>query len=94
MKISWDHDKAMKDFTYTNCSLGYKSCIDHIIMSGCIFKGIIRINVMYDGDNPSNHNLLFLDVTSLSNISYIRSRNLNQPNREVCSWNKVKPTDI
>ena len=34
MKISWDNDKAMKDFTYTNYSLGHKSCIDHIIMSG------------------------------------------------------------
>ena len=36
MKIYWDNDKT-KDFTYTNCSLGHKSCIDHIIMSGCIF---------------------------------------------------------
>ena len=50
----------MKDFTYTNYSLGHKSCIDHNIMSGCIFDGIIRDNVLYDGDNPSNHNLLFL----------------------------------
>ena len=49
----------MKDFTYTHYSLGHKSCIDHIIMSGCIFDGIIRNNVIYDGDNPSNHNLLF-----------------------------------
>ena len=37
---------------------------------------------------------LFLAVTSLSNMSYIRSRNSNQTNREVCSWNKAKPTDI
>ena len=94
MKIYWDNDKAMKDFTYTNYSLGHKSCIDHIIMSGCIFDGIIRNNVIYDSDNPSNHNLLFLSVTSLSNMSYIRSRNSNQTNREVCSWHKAKPTDI
>ena len=59
MNIYWDNDKAMKDFTYTNYSRGHKSCIDHIIMSGCIFDGIIRNNVIYDGDNPSNHNLLF-----------------------------------
>ena len=63
-------------------------------MSGCIFDGIIRNHVIYDGDNPSNHNLLFLAVTSLSNMSYIRSRNSNQTNREVCSWHKAKPTDI
>ena len=84
----------MKHFTYTNYSLGHNSCIDHIIMSGCIFGGTIRNNVIYDGDNPSNHNLLFLAITSLSNMSYIRSRNSNQTNREVCSWNKAKHTDI
>ena len=59
LKISWDNDKAMKDFTYTNYSFGYKSCIDHIIMNRCIFDGIIRNNVIYDGDYPSNHNLFF-----------------------------------
>ena len=64
LKISWDNDNAMKDFTYTNYSLGHKSCIDHIIMSGCIFDGIRRNNVIYDGDNPSNRNLLFLAVKS------------------------------
>ena len=37
LKIYWDNDNAMKDFKYTNYSLGQKSCIDHIIMSGCIF---------------------------------------------------------
>ena len=50
MKISWDNDKAMKDFTYTNYSLGHKSCFDNIIMSGYIFDGIIR-------------NMLFMMVT-------------------------------
>ena len=94
MKNYWDNVNAMKDFTYTNYSLGHKSCIDHIIMSGCIFDGIIRNNVIYDGDNPSTHNLLFLAVTSLSNMSYIRSGYSNQTNRELCSWNKGTATDI
>ena len=26
-------------------------------------------------------------------MPYIRSRNSNQTNREVCSWNKATPTD-
>ena len=58
------------------------------------FDGIIRNNVIYDGDNPSNHNLLFLAVTSLSNMSYIRSRHSNQTNMELCSYNKATATDI
>ena len=89
-----DNDNAMKDFTYTNYSLGHKSCIDHIIMSGCIFDGISRNNVIYDGDNPSNHNLLFLAVKSLSNMAYVRSIHSNQTNRVLRSWNKVTATDI
>ena len=94
MKISWGNDNAMKDFTCTNYSLGHKSCIDHIIMSECIFDGIIRNNVIYDGDNPSNHNLLFLAVKSLSNMAYIRSINSKPTNRVLCSWNKATATDI
>ena len=52
-------------------------------MCGYIVDGIIRNNVIYDGDNPSNHDLLFLAVYSLLNMSYIRSRNSNQNNREI-----------
>ena len=37
MKINWDIDNVMKDFTYTNYSLGHKTCIDHFIKSGCIY---------------------------------------------------------
>ena len=37
----------------------HASINDHIIMNGCLFDGINRNNVIYDGDNPSNHNLLF-----------------------------------
>ena len=96
MKIYWDNDNAMKDFIYTNysLSLGHKSCIDHIIMSGCIFDGIRRNNVIYDGDNPSNHNLLFLAVKSLSNMAHVRSINSKPTNRVLCSWNKATATDI
>ena len=63
-------------------------------MSGCISDGIIRNNVIYDGDSPSNHNLLFLAVNNLSNMAYVRSINSNQIHREVCSWNKATATDI
>ena len=77
MQISWDNANAMKDFTYTNYSLGHKSCIYHIIMSGCIFEGIIKNNVIYDSDNPSNHYLLFLAVKSVLNMAYVSSINSN-----------------
>ena len=60
----------------------------------CIFDGIIRNNVIYYGDNPSNHNLLFLAVNSLSNTAYVRSINSNHTNRALCSWNKATPTDL
>ena len=63
-------------------------------MSGCICDGIIRTNVIYDGENPSNHNLLFLAVKSLSKIAYVRSINSNQTNRVLCSWNKATATDM
>ena len=63
-------------------------------MSGCIFDGIIRNNVIYDGDNPSNHNLKFLAVKSISNMAYVRSINSNQTNRALCSWNKATDTDM
>ena len=63
-------------------------------MSGCIFDGISRNYVIYDGDNPSNHNLLLLAVKSLSNMAYVRSTNLKQTNRVLCSWNTATSTDI
>ena len=49
--------------------------------------------VIYDGDNPSHHNLLFLAVTSLSKMSYVRIYLSFQTNRVLCSWNKAH-TDL
>ena len=72
LKFAWENTNSKKDFTYTNVSLGHKSCIDHILVDNCIFDRIIDNYVIYDGANPSNHNVLYLSIKNFRDMLYAK----------------------
>ena len=72
-KVAWENTNSKKDFTYTNVSLGHTSCIDHILVDKCIFDIIIDNCVIYDGANPSNHNVHYLYIKNFRGMLYAKS---------------------
>ena len=85
-KVAWENTNSKKDFTYTNVSLGHKSCIDHILVDNCIFNRIIDNYVIYDGVNPSNHNVLYLSIKNFRDMLYAKSDCIDRSTKHVCSW--------
>ena len=70
MKATWENINSKKDFTYTNFSLGHTSCIYDILVDNCVFNSITDNYVVYDGNNPSNHNVLYLSITNFKDMYY------------------------
>ena len=84
-----------KDCTYTNFSLGHKSCIDHILVDKCVLKNSITDNyVVYDGNNPSNHNVLYLYITNFKDMYYAKSDCIDRSTKHVCSRERASLDDI
>ena len=44
--LSWDHSASNKDYTYTNFSLGHKSCINHFLLVKIYLKKL-KIIMLY-----------------------------------------------
>ena len=93
-KIAWENTNSKKDFTYTNVSLGHKSCIDHILVDNCIFDRIIDNYVIYDGANPSNHNVLYLSIKNFRDMLHAKSDCIDRSTKHVCSWERASFDDI
>ena len=81
-KIALENTNSKKDFTYTNVSLGHKSCIDHILVDNRIFDIILDNYVIYDGANPSNHNVLYLSIKNFRDM-YAKSDCIDRSTKHV-----------
>ena len=74
--------------------MGQKSCIDHVLVDNCIFDRIIDNYVIYDGVNPSNHNVLYLSIKNFRDMLYAKSDCIDRSTKHVCSWEKASFDDI
>ena len=94
MKVAWENTNSKKDFTYTNVSLGHKSCIYHILVDICIFDRIFYNYVICDGANPYNHNVLYLSIKNFRDMLYAKSDCIDRSTKHACSWERASFDDI
>ncbi len=59
--VKW-HPRCHVDYTYESLSNGQRSCLDHFIISEALYDHVIQCNVLHDGDNLSDHDVLSLHV--------------------------------
>ena len=50
--------------------------------------------VVYDGNNPSNHNVLYLSITNFKDMYYAKSDCIDHTTEHVCSWERASLDDI
>ena len=74
--------------------MGHTSCIDHICVYNCIFDRTIDNYIIYDGANPSNHNVLFLSIKNFRDMLYAKSDCNDSSTKHVCSWERASFDDI
>ena len=94
LEPTWENKNTKNDFIYTNFSLGHKSCIDHILVDTCVFNSITDTYVVYDGANPSNHNVLYLSITNFKDMYYANSDCIGHSTKHVYSWERASRDDI
>ena len=70
------------------------SCIDHILVDNCVFNTITDNYVVHDGNNPSNHNALYLSITNFKDIYYANSDCFDRSTKHVCSWERASLNDL
>ena len=75
-------------------SLGHKFCIYHILVDNCIFDRIIDNYVIYDGANPSNHNVLYLSIKNFRDMLYAKSDCIDRSTKHACSCERASFDDI
>jgi len=91
--VTWDSSTATCDYTYTNHSLNHKSIIDHFVVSSNIFDFMSDFRVHYDATNPSNHNVLKLELKC--DINNVVTRESDSGiSIERCAWHKATQDNI
>ena len=45
--------------------------------------------VIYDGANPSNHNVLYLSIKNFRDMLYAKSDCIDRSTKHVCSWEEL-----
>ncbi len=91
---SWEHVLSQEGFTYVNHALGHQSTIDHFIVSRNIYDFIVDNYVMCDPTNPSNHYIVQLAITCLSNDVYACSVPVHSDIIKTCAWDKATPVHV
>ncbi len=93
MSVIWNSPKVNHDNTYVNLSLGHRSCMDHILVSGNIFDALISGGVHYDPLNPSCHNVVNIHFQCVNHCFVTRSDRPELADKRF-SWNKATQENI
>ena len=59
--VKW-HPRCAVDYTYESLSNSSRSCLDHFIVSDSLYDSITKCHVLHDGDNLSDHSVVYLVV--------------------------------
>ena len=94
--LCWDSPKAMVSDTYVNYALGHRSCIDHALLSPHLFDFVAECAVHYDPLNPSNHNVVEVNVVLPGMLSATPSQHAHcrAARPPTCNWEKATPEDL
>lgn len=90
--VSWDHVLSKQDYTYVNHALGHRSIIDHFITSRIIYDCIVENEVIFECTNPSSHNPIELQFSSINSI--VQSPQLHFERESRCAWEKASKEHI
>ena len=58
------------------------------------FNSITDNYVVYDGNNPSIHNVLYLSITNFKDMYYANSDYIDCSTKHVWSWERASLDDI
>ena len=79
VKCVQGHPKCNIDYTYESMSNHQRSCIDHFVVSDDLYDSINYCNVLHDGDNLSDHDVVSMELALNIKYDFIDAEFVRKP---------------
>lgn len=92
----WDYPNAIVSDTYVNHALNHASLIDHFLLCDITFHCIEKCVVRDDATNPSNHNVLSLELNShdCASTACLSNSSASSQRPSSSDWCKAHPDAV